>query len=352
MNELILSAANQEEAVALAAREFGVEPRFIECRIEQGPLATMRERRRPMTEEGALVEEVKAQPEEPSAAGAAAAAETENAPKFRARVKPDFWARQAGDWVQGMVRHFSMPVEVRTRIVGTQVFVQLSSPQSSIFIGKQGYTLDALQHIVTRALTTRWPRFPEVVVDVEGYREKKLNRLAQNARQAAIRALRTGRPQDLEPMTASERKFVHNSLRGIRGVRTASHGREPDRHIVIEPLAGPDPAAADEEARRSERSPYRERRRDEGGGRDRRGGERDRRERPARARREEFTREESAAEHAESEGGESESPARSGAAQGEERLDWKPNFFQTPEDSPAANPESAGGQELEEDLYT
>jgi spoIIIJ-associated protein len=85
---------------------------------------------------------------------------------------------------------------------------------------------------VVKATTGAWP---QVAVDVEGYRARRRNQLESKARRAADKVKRSGQAAELPPMTASERKIVHQALTGLAGVRTESAGQGPERHIVIYP---------------------------------------------------------------------------------------------------------------------
>lgn len=104
-----------------------------------------------------------------------------------------------------------------------------------VLIGRHGKTLDALQVVVGAILgRTQVPRHP-LVVDVSGYRYRQRMKLEEIAKRAAERAVRTGRPVALRPMSAFERRVVHVCLRDDRRVSTASEGEEPARQVVISP---------------------------------------------------------------------------------------------------------------------
>ena len=75
-----------------------------------------------------------------------------------------------------------------------------------------------------------------IVIDAEGYRERREQMLQRQADQAVEDALRYDRPVALDAMTASERRLVHEYLRDHDGVQTYSEGDEPDRHLVVAPL--------------------------------------------------------------------------------------------------------------------
>jgi spoIIIJ-associated protein len=108
-----------------------------------------------------------------------------------------------------------------------------------LFIGRHGQTIDAVQHLAQRVAGARAGEGRWIVIDAEGYRERREATLQRQADHAADDAVRTGRPVALDAMTASERRLVHEYLREHGDVQTYSEGEEPDRHLVVAPL---DPA--------------------------------------------------------------------------------------------------------------
>ncbi|HWC27822.1 MAG TPA: R3H domain-containing nucleic acid-binding protein [Solirubrobacteraceae bacterium] len=105
-----------------------------------------------------------------------------------------------------------------------------------LFIGRHGQTIDAVQHLAQRVAGARSEHGRRIVVDAEGYRERRETILHRQADRAVEDALRYGRPVALDPMTASERRLVHEYLRDHGEVQTYSEGDEPDRHLVVAPL--------------------------------------------------------------------------------------------------------------------
>jgi spoIIIJ-associated protein len=103
-------------------------------------------------------------------------------------------------------------------------------------IGRHGQTIDALQHLAWRAAFHDHEERKAVVVDAAGYRQRREEALHRQADRAASEALRFGRPVELEPMSASERKAVHNYLADRTDVETHSEGDEPERRLVVSPL--------------------------------------------------------------------------------------------------------------------
>jgi spoIIIJ-associated protein len=105
-----------------------------------------------------------------------------------------------------------------------------------LVIGKHGQTIDAIQYLVN-AIVWRGQvdGRKQVVVDAAGYRARREAMLESLAVQNAERVVSSGRPVELEPMTAVERKVVHLCLKDFPGVATRSEGTEPNRFVVIEP---------------------------------------------------------------------------------------------------------------------
>jgi spoIIIJ-associated protein len=105
-----------------------------------------------------------------------------------------------------------------------------------LLIGKHGSTIDALQHIAFRAAFRGEEIRKQVTVDAAGYRERREGALHRMADRAAAEALQYGRPVELEPMRATERKIVHTYLSERTDVETHSEGDEPDRRLVVSPV--------------------------------------------------------------------------------------------------------------------
>lgn len=129
------------------------------------------------------------------------------------------------------------PVEVRE--TPEEIVAVLHGGDLGLFIGRHGATIDAVQHLAQRVAQRAGALDVRVVVDAEGYRERRRNALERQADRAAHDAVRGARPVALDAMTASERKLVHEYLRDRDDVNTYSEGDEPDRHLVVAPADSP-----------------------------------------------------------------------------------------------------------------
>ena len=105
-----------------------------------------------------------------------------------------------------------------------------------VLIGRRGQTIDAVQLVCYRAAFRGLGDRKRVTVDAAGYRERRRETVEGQADRAAARALETGKEIELEPMTATERKVVHDRLAERSGIETFSEGDEPDRFVVVAPL--------------------------------------------------------------------------------------------------------------------
>jgi spoIIIJ-associated protein len=104
-----------------------------------------------------------------------------------------------------------------------------------LLIGRRGDTLRSLQFLLNLLVSRRVQKWPQLVVDVGNYRQRRQESLEGLARRMAERVRQTGRPIMLEPMAAYERRIVHLALREDKTIYTESTGEGENRKIVIYP---------------------------------------------------------------------------------------------------------------------
>jgi spoIIIJ-associated protein len=104
-----------------------------------------------------------------------------------------------------------------------------------LLIGRRGETLRSLQFLLNLLVSRKVQKWPQVVVDVGNYRQRRQESLEGLARRMAERVRQTGRPIMLEPMAAYERRIVHLALREDKTIYTESSGEGENRKIVIYP---------------------------------------------------------------------------------------------------------------------
>ena len=116
---------------------------------------------------------------------------------------------------------------------GTVTF-KLHGADMGILIGKHGQTLDSLQYLTNLVANKNNTERVRVIIDVENYRDRRVETLSRLASRLADKVKRTGERVALEPMNPHERKIIHMALQNDRKVTTLSEGEEPYRHVVIE----------------------------------------------------------------------------------------------------------------------
>ena len=123
--------------------------------------------------------------------------------------------------------------EITTSLMAGRILVDIKSPESSILIGKNGQTLDALDNITNLMLHRDEAFRVKVCVDAEGYHKRQEERLQELAKKAAEQVTRTGKPYRFEPMSSRERRVIHLILKSDSALETFSEGEGAYRKVVI-----------------------------------------------------------------------------------------------------------------------
>lgn len=115
-----------------------------------------------------------------------------------------------------------------------EINVKIDGGNSGTLIGYRGETLNALQHILSLIANKHTSAKVRVLLNVDGYKEKREKTLEELALKVSKTVVRTNKSITLEPMNAYERKIIHSKLQDMTDIRTHSIGEEPHRRIVIE----------------------------------------------------------------------------------------------------------------------
>ena len=141
------------------------------------------------------------------------------------------------DLVAEIGERLGLDVEIDVKETNGQLVAHVSGEDVGLFIGRHGQTIDAIQHLAQRIVFPEGPTSMRVVIDANGYRERRAEALRAEADDAADEALRLGEPIELDPLPPFERRIVHEYLRERGDVETHSEGDEPERYLVISPVA-------------------------------------------------------------------------------------------------------------------
>jgi spoIIIJ-associated protein len=151
----------------------------------------------------------------------------------REPASPHEVAAVGEEFVAGMLAAMGLEAEVSSSVEGESAFVDVTGEGLGILIGRRGQTLDALQEVARTAVQRRVRSRIRLLVDVEGYRARRRKSLAEYATAMAERAKERGTEIELEPMTAYERKIVHDAVGEVEGASSFSEGVEPYRKVVV-----------------------------------------------------------------------------------------------------------------------
>ena len=116
---------------------------------------------------------------------------------------------------------------------GDYIYIALNGEQAGSLIGYRGETLNAMQVILSSIANKGIDKKVHVILDIEQYSEKRKQSLEEIADKLARTVIRTDKKVTLEPMSAYERKIIHNRLQDSQRVKTYSIGEEPYRKVVI-----------------------------------------------------------------------------------------------------------------------
>lgn len=150
---------------------------------------------------------------------------------------PENPADRARELVEGVLDELDLEGEVTIVEDEERITVTVVGGEDyGLLIGKRGQTIDALQLLCYQAAFRGLRERKRVVVDAAGYRARRRETLESRADRAAEQALTNNRIVEMDPMSAQERRIVHERLKGRSGVETYSEGDEPHRCVVVAPL--------------------------------------------------------------------------------------------------------------------
>jgi len=145
-------------------------------------------------------------------------------------------AAAAERFTQGLVDAFDLGAQAKSVIDDEVVVVDVTGENLGLLVGPKGATLHAIEELVRTVVQRQTDGHGvRIHVDVAGYRAKRRAALADFTTNLAEKVLETGRAQALEPMSASDRKVVHDTAAEIDGITTISEGEDPRRRVVLRP---------------------------------------------------------------------------------------------------------------------
>jgi spoIIIJ-associated protein len=140
----------------------------------------------------------------------------------------------AADYVEGLLDIADLDGDIDMDVEGDRALVSVVGGTLDDLVGPKGTVLEALQELTRLAVQRQTGERTRMMLDVGGYRARRREELTEVGQDAAEEVSQTGAPKRLTPMTAFERKIVHDAV-AAAGLRSESEGEEPDRRVVVYP---------------------------------------------------------------------------------------------------------------------
>jgi spoIIIJ-associated protein len=154
----------------------------------------------------------------------------------RSAQLPEEPAERVRALLDRIVEELGLEAEVSVEEDEDQISASVDGDEVGLLIGRHGQTIDAVQLLAYQAAFRGRAERKRVTVDAAGYRDRRGEALRRRADVAAEDAARRGGPVELEAMSSTERRVVHEHLRDRPEVETYSEGDEPHRFVVVAPL--------------------------------------------------------------------------------------------------------------------
>jgi len=139
----------------------------------------------------------------------------------------------AADYVEGLLDILDYDGDIDELVAAGRPMVEVVGGRLQPLVGQRGATLEALQELTRLAIFRATGTPSRLLLDIGGYRAARRKELAAVARNAVEKVKEHGDAVHLEPMSAFERKCVHDVVNAIPGVQSESEGVEPNRRIVV-----------------------------------------------------------------------------------------------------------------------
>jgi spoIIIJ-associated protein len=154
--------------------------------------------------------------------------------RVRVTVKEDT-AQGAALFLREMLVNMGIPAQVEILRRSDNILLNISGPDIGVLVGMHGQTLDAVQYLVNLAVNKNRVDRERIVVDAEGYRQRREETLSRLAVKVAEKVKSQGKKEELEPMSPYERRVIHATLQDDTAVFTYSEGEEPRRRVIVSP---------------------------------------------------------------------------------------------------------------------
>ena len=148
-------------------------------------------------------------------------------------------AEKASEFLLGVLERMGISADIDIKDDTDKTVLEIQTSDTELVIGRRGVVIDALQHLVNKAVfkEKRDEKTKPLVVDAGGFRDKQIERLRSLAQRMGEKALETKQIVELQPMSPHDRRIVHMAIAEIPGLSSRSEGEGEERHILVVPGA-------------------------------------------------------------------------------------------------------------------
>jgi spoIIIJ-associated protein len=137
-----------------------------------------------------------------------------------------------------LAQFYGVPVQIEIAGQNERVMYSIETPDEEPLVGKDGEVIEALQHLVKLAIAKRYKENMKLLLDVNGYRERRKKTIITMAKRLADKVRKEGRPIKTKPLNPYERRIIHTLFKGNSKISTHSEGEGHTKKVIIAP-SGP-----------------------------------------------------------------------------------------------------------------
>lgn len=171
-------------------------------------------------------------------------------PTTTAAQEPDLeaMAKVVAEFLEGLLAAFGLEGEVEVGVEEDTIVADIRGEQTQALVGPRGTVREAIHELAKTVLQRKTQHSARLRLDIAGYAERRRQALTIYANQLIDQVLEDGGELMLEPMSASDRKVIHDAVAAREGVRSYSEGEAPRRYVVISKIEEPAEEAAPEDS--------------------------------------------------------------------------------------------------------
>ncbi len=239
-----IEGRNRDDAIERACNALNTTPSYLEFEVLSGNGSKIRARKTTDKIEGRekVTDDQDEDEEQPSARP-----ESEQSDSSEERTQPEVELMpidptevglKAKEMLDGLLHFIEEGTQVSLKETTGTVVLDIQSNGSGLLIGKHGQTLEAIQHLVAKMSGLDRQDSKRLLIDSEGYRQRRKDSLIALAHKVAARVRRERRPVSIDPMSSADRRVLHLALQDDPDVVTKSVGEGRNRKVMICPRGG------------------------------------------------------------------------------------------------------------------